>query len=101
MNNATTLVQVLLAELCPTAAVPEDCVAGLPAFWAALAPIMWEAALDSTAWCANCSQVSRNAQMTSVVQAFEVCFAGPGELRGVHAVRAQDAGGTSDARRHR
>merc|ERR550539_1572791 len=49
-------IEVLLAELCPNAAVPEDCMAGLPAFWAALAPIMWEAALDSTAWCDDCSQ---------------------------------------------
>ena len=74
------LVQVLLAELCPNAAVPEDCMAGLPAFWAALAPIMWETALDSTAWCDDCSQVSRNTQMSPVVYAFGALFAETGEL---------------------
>ena len=34
-------IDILLAEVCPTAEDPDECVDGLPEFWAKIAMIMW------------------------------------------------------------
>merc|ERR1719397_655312 len=47
-------VELLVAEVCPQAENPDICMEQLPAFWSALAPIMWSAALDSSVWCTSC-----------------------------------------------
>ena len=51
--------QLLVAEVCPQAEDPEICVEQLPAFWSALAPIMWSASLDSSVWCTSCFKVTQ------------------------------------------
>ena len=53
-----TQVELLVAEVCPQAENPDICMEQLPAFWSALAPIMWSAALDSSVWCTSCFKVN-------------------------------------------
>ena len=50
-------IELLLAEVCPQAEDPDMCVEQLPAFWSALAPIMWSASFDSSVWCGDCFKV--------------------------------------------
>ena len=42
-------VEVLLAEVCPGADNPDECVAGLPGFWAQIGAIMWPGYYEASA----------------------------------------------------